>query len=118
MKRQLSQKDELISALQGQITKLESGGGGGDKEAMEKIQKMQKKFKQKIADLTVKLKDANERAEAMADGVVDADELKEFASKLKKSESMVESYKEKCNQAIEENIDLKSRLTEMEKKIQ
>ena len=117
LKRQLSQKDELISALQGQIAKLESGGGEGNKEAMEKNKKMQQKFKQKIADLTVKLKDANERAEAMADGVVDADELKEFASKLKKSESMVESYKEKCNQAIQENMDLKSRLTEMEKKI-
>ena len=117
LKRQLAQKEELISALQGEITKLQSGGGKGDEQAMERIQKMQQKFKQKIADLTVKLKDANERAEAMADGVVDADELKEFASKLKKSESMVDSYKEKYNQSLKENKDLKMRMAEMEKQV-
>ena len=65
LKRQLTEKEELIKTLQNQVSELESGSVGNN-EASEKMKKMSKKLKEKVADLTVKLKEANERADAMA----------------------------------------------------
>ena len=65
LKRQLTQKEELIKTLQDQVASLESGSSGSN-ELSDKMQKINKKMKEKIADLTVKLKAANERADAMA----------------------------------------------------